>query len=191
VKYDLKGALKYRDRKFGPFPPPHTVRSFRIRRWTYKFLAEKRLSMTQKWSYITHETTLKKIKTFFRKKFFDEKYLRGPFLIGQASHNQLEMPFSCSKTILFCSEMIVYNSVNHIWEGKAFLKTNIFWKNMSGQSRPIFFRESFFWKIVWPLHHSTQFNALIPNMTLIFLQSVTRAPTIEFPTRNLGFLDIL
>jgi hypothetical protein len=41
------------------------------------------------------------------------------------------------------------------------------------------------------IYGSMQLDELIPNITLVFLQSVTRVPKTRFPTRNLGFLAIL
>ncbi len=36
-----------------------------------------------------------------------------------------------------------------------------------------------------------QLDELIPNITLAFLQRVTRAPKIGFPATDLGFLGVL
>ncbi len=54
-----------------------TVGIFGLSRRTCNFCALKRACFAQKWSYITHKTTFKKIKHFFEKQIFDEKYLGG------------------------------------------------------------------------------------------------------------------
>jgi hypothetical protein len=48
-----------------------------------------------------------------------------------------------------------------------------------------------FTKMTLFVYGSMQLDELIQNITLIFLQSVTRMPKTGFSTRNREFLDIL
>ena len=85
---------------------PVTVGIFGLSRRTCNFCALKRACFAQKWSYITHKTTFKKIKHFFEKKIFDEKYL------GVA----LTLIFSRK---VFCSKM--FCAIHHLTQFHALI----------------------------------------------------------------------
>jgi hypothetical protein len=123
---------------------PYTVVSFRISRGTCNFLAQKLL-------YITQEIIFKKIEAFFEKKYFSTRNSwEGPLDFGQLSYKQFKMGFVCAEAVLFCSEMVVYHLENHIWEGKAFSKKNVFDDKAWGIPAHIFSGNCFFEKYFRP-----------------------------------------